>query len=612
MKIMKDLNTFIQKKIVKKILFILIDAFLLGALYALIVFLIHVYINPVEFEMVFWGIAGIIVVRVFALFIAGTYHIYLKSYGMTDLFKLMVTLLISGVVIFMILLNTTDLSVLEAASIFALTLVSDSIILSSYRIFYRMYVELFLMSRKGVKTLIIGAGDAGLMVLKSFNLQPANHPVGILDDDETKLGQFIYGVKVVGTLHDLEAAIKAYNVEEIVIAIVSIRSNKLKNIIETAASMNVIIKRLPSFENIQLGKPLKLRNVEVEDILERDVVELNMDSIQSSLDGKTIMVTGGGGSIGSELCRQIATFKPHHLIIVDFYENNAYEIQMILNRMFNYEIPFTLDVVIASVYNYDRMKSLFQSFKPDLVFHAAAYKHVPLMEESSVEAIRTNLLGTYNIALLSKEFAIKKMVLVSSDKAVRPTNVMGATKRVAERIVESMQTLTDQTIYSAVRFGNVLNSNGSVIPLFKAQIASGGPVTVTDENMTRYFMTTEEAVSLILEANTFSQPGEVFVLDMGSPVKIIDLATKLIQLSGYQPNVDIPIEIIGLRPGEKLYEELLVTPEKNTKTSHPKIFTEKVNTKPLDFDALSDVFGALDKNHTLDYKKYVFKLIEND
>ena len=610
MKTMKDLWQITQIKWVKRLIFIIVDLFLLSASYALTVFLIHVYITPVEIVTYFIAIMVMIAIRMIAMVLSGSYQIIFKAFGIKDVFRITVSMIVSAVITFILMLYTTNVSVIEALLIFAFVSVSDTVLLSSYRILYRFYQEIFMMGRKGVKTLIIGAGDAGLMMAKNFNRKLSHHPVLFLDDDIDKKGQFLQGIKIEGSIDDLAIVLKNYDIQEIVIAIVSLNASKVKFIIETASKMNIPIRRLPSLEEMKSGSPLKLRNVEVEDLLERDEVTLNLDSIKEIIKNQTVMVTGGGGSIGSELCRQIASFHPKKLVIVDFYENNAYEIQMELERLYHYQTPFRLEVIIASVYNLKRMTTIFEKIHPDLVFHTAAYKHVPLMENANVEAIRTNVLGTYNIAKLSKEFNVKKMVLISSDKAVRPTNIMGATKRMAEIIIESMQKETDNTIYSAVRFGNVLNSNGSVVPLFKAQIESGGPVTVTDENVTRYFMTTKEAVGLILESTTFSKPGDVFVLDMGHPLKIMDLAKRLIQLSGYDPGSDIEIKVTGLRPGEKLYEELLMSEEaRNNKTPHSKIFTEKINMKPLDFKALENVFSQLDQDSTFNYKTYLFELI---
>ena len=364
-------------------------------------------------------------------------------------------------------------------------------------------------------------------------------------------------------------------IDEVVISIANIDNQRLQEVIQLITERPVKIRRLPLFKELKKDAPKRLLEVNVEDLLSRNVVDLDMEGINDFISGKRVLVTGAGGSIGSELVRQIIHYNPSSMMLVDIYENGVYDLQMELNRKHREDPKFNKPkVLIASVYNYERMYRIFDEFKPELVFHAAAYKHVPLMEDSAVEAVRTNVLGTYNISKLCSEFKVQKMVLVSSDKAVRPTNVMGATKRFAEMIIQYFNTISS-TKYSAVRFGNVLGSNGSVVPLFKKQIEDGGPVTVTDKNIIRYFMTIPEAVGLILQSGTFAKGGEIFILDMGEPVKIINLAEKMIMLSGLRPYIDIDIKITGLRPGEKLYEELLVSSSPDQiKTSNKKIFID--------------------------------------
>jgi FlaA1/EpsC-like NDP-sugar epimerase len=339
----------------------------------------------------------------------------------------------------------------------------------------------------------------------------------------------------------------------------------------------VKIRRLPLMEELEKdGQQMKVKDVDVNELLGRDVIPLINDEIKGFIKDQVVMITGAGGSIGSELTRQIFTYQPKAFILLDIYENGVYDVQQELtklNKKLTNKIP--VHVQIGSTYNRERMEEVFKKFQPNLVFHAAAYKHVPLMEDSPQEAIRTNILGTYNIASLSQQYRVKKMVLVSTDKAVRSTNVMGATKYYAETIIRHFAKQKLGTSYAAVRFGNVLASNGSVIPLFKKQIESGGPVTVTDKNITRYFMTIPEAVGLILQSGVYAKEGEIFVLDMGQPVKIIDLAEKMIRQSGFIPYEEIQIEFTGLRPGEKMYEELLLDPKTTIKTNNNKIFIEK-------------------------------------
>lgn len=426
----------------------------------------------------------------------------------------------------------------------------------------------------GERTLLIGGGSAAKLLLDDIERghTSAYHIVGIIDDNPEKQGRYIGNYKVLGNRKNILEICEKYQVEVIVIAIPSADQKELQKLITICSETNCKVKLMPGIEQsiAQNGKlsSKAIRDVEIEDLLERDPIHLDNTSLNNQIAGKTVMVTGGGGSIGSELCRQIAKYRPKKLIVVDCYENNAYDLQQELR----YQYPeLSLDTIIASVRDEKRLDELFALYRPNLVFHAAAHKHVPLMEKSPQEAIKNNVFGTWNVAHAADKYKVEKFVLISTDKAVNPTNIMGATKRVCEMITQAIQTVSD-TDFVAVRFGNVLGSNGSVIPLFKRQIQHGGPVTVTHKDITRYFMTIPEAAQLVLQAASFATGGEIFVLDMGRPVKIYDLAEKLIRLSGYIPNQDIEIKVTGLRPGEKLYEELLMAEEGLTNTSHNKIF----------------------------------------
>ena len=433
---------------------------------------------------------------------------------------------------------------------------------------------------KRKRMLIVGAGSSATIVMRDMlNNDNLNYQVvGYVDDDPAKRHTRINGAKVLGTRDDIVKLCREKGVDEILIALPSASMQERKKIIEICNETGCKVKILPSIDQIidQGEMYSKIRNVEIEDLLAREPIKLNNTEIDEYIKNRTILVTGGGGSIGSELCRQIMRFNPKKLVILDIYENNAYDLQMELNRKYPENKP---DVVIASVRDMGRLEDLFEEYKPYIVFHAAAHKHVPLMEDSPGEAIKNNVFGTLNVAKCADKYGAKKFVMISTDKAVNPTNVMGATKRICEMIVQNMQ-LYSKTEFVAVRFGNVLGSNGSVIPLFKRQIENGGPVTVTDKNITRFFMTIPEAAQLVLQAASYAKGGEIFVLDMGEPVKIYDLAKNLIRLSGYTPDVDIKIEFCGLRPGEKLYEELLMNEEGLTNTEHSKIFIGK----PLDVD----------------------------
>ena len=446
-------------------------------------------------------------------------------------------------------------------------------------------------------TMIIGAGEAGRMLItKIYNNKTnfKNKVCCIIDDDKNKIGSYIKNIPVVGSRKEIKENVDKYNIEEIIIAMPSINREKLNLIIDECQKTKCEIKTLPSLSEL-VGKPTmkKVRPLSYEDFLGRKEIVVNINEISSSLKDKKIIVTGGGGSIGSELCRQIAKCRPKELIIFDIYENNAYEIEQELKRVYPH---LNLKTIIGSVRDYDRLENVFKEYKPEYVFHADAHKHVPLMENSPNEAIKNNCLGTLNTVKISDKYKVKKFVLISSDKAVRPTNVMGATKRICEMIIQAYDKKS-KTDYVAVRFGNVLGSNGSVIPLFLKQIENGGPVTVTHKNITRYFMTIPEAVSLILQAFCYAEGGEIFVLDMGEPVKIYDLAKKLIRYKGYEPNVDIPIKITGLRPGEKLYEELLMEEEGLKATPNKLIHIGK----PIEMDD-AKFFKKLDKLITASYK----------
>lgn len=433
---------------------------------------------------------------------------------------------------------------------------------------------------KKVNVMLIGAGAAGNMILKEIessrylNLQAKC----IIDDQPGCHGKLIRGIPIVGGRDKILDAAQQYGVDEIIFAIPSANVQTRKEILDICKETGCKLRTLPGVYQLINGdvSVSKLKEVEIEDLLGREPIEINTKEVFDYVSGKTVLVTGGGGSIGSELCRQIASHHPKRLIIVDIYENNAYDIQQ---ELLSKHPTLDLQVLIASVRNTNRINTIFEEFRPDIVYHAAAHKHVPLMEVSPNEAIKNNVMGTYKTALAADHYGTERFVLISTDKAVNPTNVMGASKRICEMIIQMMNQRST-TNFVAVRFGNVLGSNGSVIPLFKKQIAEGGPVTVTDPEITRYFMTIPEAVSLVLQAGAYARGGEIFVLNMGKPVKILDLATNLIKLSGYKVGEDIEIKFTGLRPGEKMYEELLMDEEGLKKTANRMIFIGK----PLEYD----------------------------
>ncbi len=448
------------------------------------------------------------------------------------------------------------------------------------------------------KLLIIGGGYSANDIIGTLNttLKGRYEIIGIIDDNRKRVGYSVAGVRIIGTRNDIERICEKYNIDSIFFTIVNIDNKNKKEILEICSKTGAEIKVLPSLKELITQENLysSLRDVEIEDLLGRDPIELDNNNIKSLIHGKTVLVTGGGGSIGEELCRQIMLHDPKQLLMLDIYENSLYNIELELKGKYpNNDIK----AIIANIRDEQRMFDLFEEFSPEVVFHAAAHKHVPLMENNPSEAVKNNVFGTYNLVNACDKYKTKRFILISTDKAVNPTNVMGATKRMCEMIIQAKDK-ESETEYVAVRFGNVLGSNGSVVPLFKRQIKEGGPVTVTHKDITRFFMTIPEAVALVLQSITYAKGGEIFVLNMGEPVKIYDLAKSLIELSGLKLGTDIDIEITGLRPGEKIYEELLMDEENLEKTNHEKIFI----TEPMNF-TMEDIQTKLD---SLQY------LIDND
>ena len=433
----------------------------------------------------------------------------------------------------------------------------------------------------GVKNvMLIGAGDAGRALALEFSNSDfiRDHLACVIDDNPVKLNKRLCGAPIVGNRYDIPDVVKQYKISKIIFAIPSCSAKVRKEILDICTTTGCEVQLLPGIFQMVNGdvSVSKLRKVDPQDLLGRDAIQVNLEEIFDYINGKIVMVTGGGGSIGSELCRQIASAKPRRLIIFEIYENSAYDIQMELKRTYP---DLDLEVLIGSVRNTKRVDTVVGKYHPDLIFHAAAHKHVPLMEDSPNEAIKNNVFGTYKLAKAADKYGVKRFVLISTDKAVNPTNIMGASKRLCEMVVQMMNRQS-KTEFVAVRFGNVLGSNGSVIPLFKKQIASGGPVTVTHPDIIRYFMTIPEAVSLVLQAGYYARGGEIFILDMGEPVKIDTMARNMIRLSGFEPDVDIKVEYTGLRPGEKLYEELLMKEEGLQETANQLIHIGK----PIEMD----------------------------
>ena len=485
------------------------------------------------------------------------------------------------------------------------------------RILYRIYRRYSSRKRRSSspthRTGIIGAGDAGANLLREMLVKPNSpyEPVAMFDDDRAKIGMRVLGIQVKGPISSIPDFTGESNITDLILAIPSLtgpeRSRILNICTQTGCKLHILPDRVREMES-KMHILSHMRSVRVEDLLGRDPVVLGGEGVREMIEGQTVLVTGGGGSIGSELCRQIADMGPDRLVIVDNYENTTYELQQELKR--KYGNTLNLIVEIATIQDASLIDAIFNKYSPDLVFHAAAHKHVPLMEDSPVEAVKNNIFGTWNVIQASDRYHVKKFVQISTDKAVNPTNIMGTTKRICEMMLSSMKDRSE-TEFVVVRFGNVLGSNGSVIPLFMQQIEAGGPVTITDKRIVRYFMTITEAVSLVLQSGAMATQSEVFVLDMGNPVKILDLAEKLIQLSGFAPYTEIPIEEVGLRPGEKLFEELLVGKEHQEKTSHELIFVEDeqaVSPKQID-DILCGLKSAVQAGNRAEVFKALHRYV---
>ncbi len=611
--LIKKSRNYLRNK--TKLNFMVIDAIGISLTYTIMIVLLRLYVyEEFNYKMAFIMLPVVVLFKIIYYYIFKVYHLVLVNVGLDEVVKISIHVGISNIIIVTVTLAIPNFEFIPEF-FFIFTSFLEIFTMVAPRIIRRL-IKLVMpnhMIRPGKRTLIVGAGPGGKIVLNEIRNNPQifNNPIAFVDDDENKIGQLLSGYEILGPIKKIPHLIDELQIKEVIIAIANIEKDKLQELINIISSRSVTIKRLPQLSEYSDDKQNKILDVNVEDLLSRKPVELDKTGIYQFINKKTVLVTGAGGSIGSELVRQIVDNQPDLLILFDIYENGVYDLQTELSIHFNEsKKKVEMIVLIGSVYNYQRLETVFKTYQPDLVFHAAAYKHVPLMEDSAVEAVRTNILGTYNVCKLSDIYKVKKMVLVSSDKAVRPTNVMGATKRFAEMIIQSFDNLS-KTSYSAVRFGNVLGSNGSVVPLFKKQIENGGPVTLTDKRIIRYFMTIPEASGLILQSAVFAEGGEIFILDMGDPVKIYDLAIKMIKLSGYKPFEEIDIKIIGLRPGEKLYEELLV--DKNNghiKTDNEKIYIEKIPCQ-LDINKeVSEILNIFEALENIEVKQMVRKYVD--
>ena len=557
--------------------------------------------------------SALITVVVLALF--GTYKMLTRNFGLYDAMKVALISIICQLLM-LLPLRLIDGKYIPQVSIFTalITFLAISFILPSLRVVFRAKDVIKSMFKKNtIRTLVIGAGGSAKIAIDETRNNSASNKkvVLVVDDDPSKFGTLFLGIKVAGPIRDINKFIKQFDIEEVIIAISNLSDKRLREILGYLISSNVRIKRMPLLSEMDGPNDLHTINVDLNELLCRPVVKLDNSKVNDELHNKTVLVTGAGGSIGSELVRQIFEAHPSTLILFDIYENSNYDIQQELMMKIRKDNITDVDIVtlIGSTYNEKRVEQIFKKYKPDYIYHAAAYKHVPLMEDSPAEAIRTNVIGTYNVAKMADKYKATKMVLVSTDKAVRPTNVMGATKRFAETIIQYFAEKSQNTIYAATRFGNVLGSNGSVVPLFKKQIEAGGPITITDKNIIRYFMTIPEAVSLILQCGLFAKHGEIFILDMGEPVKIIDLAINMIRQAGLIPYKDIDIVETQLRPGEKLYEELLLDKEHQTKTENEKIYVEQICTLYSIDNEISKIVHAFDMDKNDDIKILLSQIV---
>ncbi len=512
----------------------------------------------------------------------------------------------------------TDVQVFPTYIIFFITAI---LFLSLIRTVYQAHYARFHNRKKNIvrrRTLIVGAGSTADTILDEIAKGETDYlPIFALDDDPSKQCRIFHGVEVIGTLNDIGKIVNQYKIEVIIFAIPTMEVVKRMELLRVCGKTGCEVKVIPLVSEIIENTSLigQMRNVNIADLLDRPQIEFEEQGVSEYITDKTVMVTGGGGSIGSELCRQILKFKPKRIVIVEIYENCAYDIQQELKCIDGLSTDFRVEIL--SVTDYDKLESVFEQYHPNIVFHAAAHKHVPLMETNPEEAVKNNVFGTYNTVILASKFNVEKFILISTDKAVNPTNVMGATKRCCEKILQLVSRRGGNTEFAAVRFGNVLGSNGSVIPLFKRQIEQGGPVTVTHKDIIRYFMTIPEAVSLVMQAGAFAKSGEIFVLDMGEQVKIVKLAENLIKALGHEPYVDIDIKFTGLRPGEKLYEELLMNEEGLKKTDNNKIYVgSQIAFDDKEFEdsleKMRSICTTNDKSQVVDQLKILVPTFKHD
>lgn len=570
-----------KSKNMRNIILVFIDVFVV-AFSGLIALSLRFDIFNIPQQYVLSAIRCLPLDIVIAIIVLKIFHLYNRVWTYASVEEILDVLKATVVIEAIFITYRMLLNISMPRSWYLLNFVSLFIFIGSSRLAKRLLARLKRkLDDEPIKrrVMIVGAGSAASILIKEIeSSQSYAEALCVVDDNPNKKGKFMHGVPILGNRNSIPSGVEKYNITEIIIAMPSASPRDIKEIIEICNTTGRPVKILPSVaKSMKTSLSKEVRDVSYEDLLGRDPIEVNQIGIHDFIKDKTVLVTGGGGSIGSELCRQIVANKPKKLIIFDIYENCAYEIQ---NELRRYYPEADIETLIGSVRDYDRMNTLFNEYRPNVVYHAAAHKHVPLMEDSPNEAIKNNCLGTLNVVKLAEQYKVDNFILISTDKAVRPTNIMGASKRICEMIMQTYANKSKHTRFAAVRFGNVLGSNGSVIPLFLKQIESGGPVTVTHKEITRFFMTIPEAVALVLQASLYAKGGEIFVLDMGKPVKIYELAENLIRMKGHVPNKDIMIEVVGLRPGEKLYEELLMDEEGLAKTENQLIFVGQ----PIEID----------------------------
>jgi len=595
---------FTKKNILSTSLFLLVDILIVGGIYTLCMmasFRNIIILTQLQIlSIILTGVAFVLFVEITFVF-SGVYTIIVGNFGIMESVKIMTIAFIDVFIFYFFIYFLPDIYVPHIKpELYFFSVLAIVFLIPAMRYVKRVAkFTIATLQKKGktVRTIVIGAGAAAKIVIDESRNNPRsrNDIVAVIDDDRNKIGGTIANVPVKGPIKRIGEVIDSLQVEEVIIAIANISRERLTEIIKSLDAFNVRVKRLPILSEMEGARSIKIFNVDMNELLGRNPVELNNNELAKMFAGSTVLVTGAGGSIGSELANQIYDAQPQKLVLFDIYENGIYDLQQkLMMRMRKSPSKTKIEVLIGSTYNEKRLEQIFRKYHPDYVYHAAAYKHVPLMEDSPQEAIRTNVVGTYNVANMSFKFEAKKMILVSTDKAVRPTNVMGATKRFAEMIIQHFSIMSHTTKYAAVRFGNVLGSSGSVVPLFAKQIQDGGPLTVTDPRITRFFMTIFEAVSLILQCSIYADKGEIFILDMGEPMKILSLAEKMIRQAGFIPYKEIDIKFTGLRLGEKLYEEILIDVNKHKKTENSKIYIEdRICDFSID-DYLKDIVSVFD------------------